>query len=371
MKLLYVTPGEVPSGTANSIHVMKMSAAFAAHGQEVTLIFSTKKSICPQDCFRLYGVNGGFKLFRVPHIPFGFNRLFFAISTALFAVVSRFQLVFSRCVPTAYFCGLLGRSFVIEIHDSPYSFGLINRWMFFRLLSFRGFRGIVVISSALCDHISELTGVSPHKIITLHDGADPIQDTKIQRIKGKEFSCHAGYTGHLYHGRGIELILEIATQLPDVFFHIVGGTDSDVERYQEKCNTPNVHFYGLQPHNAVSSFLLSFDILLAPYQDKVSVSGNQGNTASWMSPLKIFEYMSSGKPIICSDLPVLREVLSDKANAVLCPYDDVSCWLDAINRLRSEDKFAEKLGKTALKTFLAQYTWHARAAKILQFLKVS
>ncbi len=54
-----------------------------------------------------------------------------------------------------------------------------------------------------------------------------------------------------------------------------------------------------------------------------------------MSPLKLFEYMAHGLPIVSSDLPALREVLENESNALLCDPDDIVAWVSAIERLRS------------------------------------
>ena len=72
-----------------------------------------------------------------------------------------------------------------------------------------------------------------------------------------------------------------------------------------------------------------------PYQRNVSIGIKGSNTADWMSPLKLFEYMSSGVPIISSDLPVLREILEDRRNALLVPPKNFDSWDEALKIIRS------------------------------------
>ena len=55
-----------------------------------------------------------------------------------------------------------------------------------------------------------------------------------------------------------------------------------------------------------------------------------------MSPLKIFEAMANGRPILASDLPAVREVLRDGHNALLAPPDDIDAWIDRIRALQSD-----------------------------------
>jgi glycosyltransferase involved in cell wall biosynthesis len=98
--------------------------------------------------------------------------------------------------------------------------------------------------------------------------------------------------------------------------------------------------------------------VLAPYQKAVMIHGNKGDIATWMSPLKIFEYMSHGKAIVASDLPVLREILADGHNALLVPPDDIERWKGALQRLEQDASVRQTIGAAAFdalqRTFLAR-----------------
>ena len=106
------------------------------------------------------------------------------------------------------------------------------------------------------------------------------------------------------------------------------------------------------------------DVMLAPYQRRVAIYGNSGDTSRWMSPLKIFEYMAARKPMIASDMPVLREVLDD-SNAILVDPEDVDAWQNALTSLRDPER-REQLGTKAHQDFVAYYTWRARADRVLE-----
>ena len=106
----------------------------------------------------------------------------------------------------------------------------------------------------------------------------------------------------------------------------------------------------------------SFDIFLAPYSEKVSVFGNTGDTSRFMSPLKIFEYMSHKKPIIASDLTVIREVLSEK-NSILVKSDDVKSWVSSIKKLKNLE-YRESIANQALIDF-KNFTWKNRALFVI------
>ena len=89
--------------------------------------------------------------------------------------------------------------------------------------------------------------------------------------------------------------------------------------------------------------MCDYDILLAPLQKHVSIHSGHSNIAEWTSPLKIFEYMATNKPIIASNLPVLKEILKHEYNCLLCSPDDITDWIKAINRLKNNKTLSKEL----------------------------
>lgn len=175
-----------------------------------------------------------------------------------------------------------------------------------------------------------------------------------------------GYIGHLYKGRGIELLIELARRCDWLHMHIVGGDPDSVVDWQESCDElENVTFYGHVELADTQDYRRKCDVLVAPYQEVVKVAGNRVDTSKWMSPLKIFEYMASGKAIVCSDLPVLREVLRDGDNALLCKADDVNEWRAALEHLRDDSELRSRLAGKAFEDYKENYTWEKRAERLL------
>lgn len=118
------------------------------------------------------------------------------------------------------------------------------------------------------------------------------------------------------------------------------------------------------PTSEIYKYRNACDVLLAPYQQKVSIHGGTGDTSAFMSPLKIFEYMASGKLMLVSDMPVLREVL-DNSICMLLPPEDVSAWCQALEQAKDSD-LRKRYADEALNTFLAHHTWEARAKAVLK-----
>ena len=228
---------------------------------------------------------------------------------------------------------------------------------------------IVLISNALKKSYEiAVPSINRIKVIVAHDGADPISDKKSNMTTPPLFynnKVNCGYIGHLYKGRGIDIIIDIADKLPRVIFHIVGGNNKDVDNWSLKTNQENVIFHGYKSNSEIPYIISQFDILLAPYQKKVFLANNT-NTSQFMSPLKIFEYMSSGKPIIASNLPVLSEILINNVNAIMVEPDNVGEWIKAIKKINSNKNMALKFAENAKLEFFKKYKWETRAVNILK-----
>jgi glycosyltransferase involved in cell wall biosynthesis len=227
---------------------------------------------------------------------------------------------------------------------------------------------IVVISDALLQlYVDEKFDTS--KFLIAHDGANlDIKESKDESPKYNDGMIHIGYVGHLYKGRGIDLILNMAKQRGELLFHIVGGLDEDIKYWEgiaSKRKIKNVIFEGYMQHKEAASLRKKFDILLAPYEQKVRVAGNTGDTSKWMSPLKIFEYMSDKKPILVSDLLVLHEVLENEYNCLFCKVNDLDDWLKKLDILIRDKKLSDKISKNAYNDLKEKYTWDKRAKAVI------
>lgn len=367
MKLLYLSNSVVPSRTANSIHVMKMCEAFAAHGHEVTLLVQSRNNSdgeegCP---FDFYGVQPCFRLKRVPWLNTRGRAAIYGAISALLVRLGGADLAYGRDLMSCYFATLLGVPVIYESHSPPDAFvASRTRRIHQRLLRTPRLRRLVVISGALRQEYHQRYGVRLERITVAHDAAD-YDSPGARGLELPKADLQVGYVGHLYEGRGIEMIAALARRCGWAHFHVVGGRDAAVERWRNTvADLPNITFYGFLSYPEASRFRAGCDVLVAPYQRSVATCGG-GDTGRWMSPLKVFEYMAAGKPILCSDLPVLREVLRDEENALLCAPDHPEEWVRALSRLHTDLGLRTRLGARARQDFTAKYTWHARAEAVL------
>lgn len=368
MKLVYVASSIVPSRTANSIHVVKMCAAFARNGHDVSLIVPRRPERIQgvPDIFEYYGADPMFEICTLPWIELKGRAYLFAGLAAQRARKIRADFVYGRVVHACYLAVLAGVPSMFESHAPVTEFDGLGIWMFKRLIRHPRFRGLVVISDALRRHYEvhypELAG----RITTAPDAADEIPGVDRQERMYDEpgRGLKVGYVGHLYPGRGMDLIAKLAERCSWAEFHIIGGMQKDIDEWRGRCGgVPNIVFHGFCPPAQVQEYMARLDVLLAPYQRIVAPFGGKRDTAQWMSPLKIFEYMAARKAMIVSDLPVLREVL-DETNAMLVDPEDVDGWMRALSVLQ-DPKRREQLSQKAHRDFLASYTWRVRAKRVL------
>ncbi|QDV71422.1 putative glycosyl transferase [Rosistilla carotiformis] len=370
MKIFYISGAVIPSRKANSIQVMRMCEAFSQIGHDVTLFSGSGNATDGETDFAGYGVESNFTIIKRlrPGIPIA-KSLIYAVDVWRAVSSSRYPDLFYAREPYAL-AGLchLGIPFLYEAHSPPVG---PRKWIENRIFRSHCFRRLIVISESLRREYVRLYPWLPAKAITVaHDAAQPYRragsnDTPV--ISGQRDGCiQVGYVGHLYRGRGIEVIIQLAKRFPDSDFHVVGGDRKDILRWIASTGSiQNIYFHGFAPPSQCDKYLTSFDVVLAPYQRNVFVSGGKTETSRWMSPLKIFEYMSAGKAIIASDLPVLREVLEHDHNCLLVEPDNIEAWSAAIERLKNAE-LRMRLGAAAQKQFEREHTWDKRAETVLR-----
>ena len=376
MKIYYLATSNIPSRTANSIHVMKMCQAYANVGHQVTLLVPAWPNAAEprvRDIHAFYGVKQNFAIRRIPMLPWKrLDVIYFGYLLPLLAKTAGADLIHSRSLTAAWGATQFMRCRTIfETHDAFPTNN--NRQMFLRqTLASRQLKSLVVITRALAEHVRPQLPATTHLVIA-PDGVDqswleaPTSLSAVRETIGlaQETRRIAVYTGHLYPGRGIELILELAKVFPDHLFLLVGGNENDVAHYRaETQGWPNVQFTGFQTPGQIRLYQQAADVLLMPYGNRIKTSGVNSNTAPFASPIKMFEYMAAGRPILASTLPVLQEVLQDGVNALLLPYEALDRWCAALCRLQQEPSFAAALGKQARQD-VQQYTWECRAQGLL------
>jgi len=177
------------------------------------------------------------------------------------------------------------------------------------------------------------------------------------------------YAGHLYPWKGVDVLLQALALLPDVRGSIIGGhpSEGDLARLQGLARTlgieARVTFAGFVHRSTIPALLEQADVLVMPHS-ATPVSER------YASPLKLFEYMGAGKPIVASDLPAVREVLRDGENARLVRPADPKDLAAGIAAVLADQSLAERIARTAFAE-AASYTWERRAEQLDRLLEIA
>ncbi len=388
MRIAMVAPSEIPARRANSMQVMKMAQAIAALGHDVRLVAPASKAPVNEQSSSWdalahhYGLQTRFQVEWLPARP-RLRRYDFGFSAVRWAGAWGANLLYTRLPQAAAIASLRGIPTILEVHDMPQ--GNAGPLLFRAFLKGRGARRLVVITKSLLNDLHRKLAAPVDEAFTLvaADGVDlsryanlpDIHDARrrlperISRLLSAERMV-AGYTGHLYQGRGVELMLEVAARLPEISFLLAGGEPQDVEklekRVQEK-KLSNVSLAGFVPNAELPVYQAACDFLLMPYQQRVAASSG-GDIAAYLSPMKLFEYMACGRPILSSDLPVLQEVLQPEF-AILLPSDNPDAWVISLRELAGDPQKRAELGSRARARAL-RYSWEERARRVLEGIKI-
>jgi glycosyltransferase involved in cell wall biosynthesis len=356
----------LPSRVASAVNVLKMCRSFAAAGHEVTL-YARGRQEDAAAVFDAYGLERDFELVlrAPPGLRLTKNLLYPAQVAREVARRPPPDLLYGRhAYALACAAGRNAARFAYEAHALPKRRPrlLAEAWLFRR----PRFSLLVAISRALADDYgARFPSLKGREVLVAHDGADPVAAEADGPLPGRPGAPRIGYVGHLYPGKGMEMVAAVAALLPECDVHAIGGTERDLASWRGLCaGLANLHFHGFVPHGQVPARLARFDLLLAPPAARVSSAAGR-EIGRWMSPLKVFEYMAAGKPILASDIPALREILRDGETALLLPPGEPEAWAAAARALLRDPGRAAALGARARAALLAEYTWDARAARIL------
>jgi len=379
MKMLYVANIRFPTEKAHGLQIASMCKVFAKKGIDLCLLVPKRHNHIETEPFEYYGLENTFTLkmlFAIDLLPYRFipeifsfwvRLLTFLFSSTVYCWRNSWDVLYTRSIFLAYVFSVFFRNKVVvfENHE-PHKKVFVYKHMLRRI------KKKIIVPPALEDEYCKME-IDPHTYVVAPNGVDI---NKISKEK-KEISIwnnHFGipkedhvalYIGHFYKWKGAHTFVDSAEYLPgNVHAVLVGGTPHDFESmksYVQEKNLENVHLHPFVPHDAVVPFLVSADLLVLPNSKK------EQRSAQYTTPLKLFEYMASGVPIVASDLPSFSSFLINSTNAVLCAPDDSYALAKSILGVLSMEDRGERLVRAAHQN-VQQYSWEKRAEQILSFI---
>ncbi len=228
---------------------------------------------------------------------------------------------------------------------------------------YRNARGLIALTPLLIEDIRKAYGVETPAVVA-PDGVD-----LRQAQAAVSFPPHSVpwllYLGNLHPWKGVDTLIRAMPHVRQpAELHIVGGNDARIKELRALANELDVArrvvFHGAVEPGRRFEWIHKADICLLPLTDT-------GLGGRYTSPLKLFEYMAVGKPIVVSDLPSMREVLSLEENALLVPSGSPEAFARAIDRLLADPALRVRLGQAARER-VQDFTWQRRAETIHRFI---
>jgi glycosyltransferase involved in cell wall biosynthesis len=371
MKIACISTSQIPSPTANSIELMKVCHSLAQEGANVHLWVPGANEVEWEKLASYYGLTLPFQITWLRSRSM-LRRYDFTWQALHDARAWQVQLVYTWLPQAALFAQWSGTSAALEVHNFPT--GLLGAWLLRSFARARGKKCILMITQALYSRLQSgwRLRAKPEDVQIAPMGTDLFQyerlpdATSARRALKLPEKLTAVYTGHFYSGRGMDILLGLAQAFPQVSFLWVGGRAEDVEVWQVKLNQSgilNVILTGFIENARLPLYQAAADVLLMPYERAIAGSSG-GNTADICSPMKMFDYLASGRAILTSDLPVFHEVLHDH-NAVFAPPQDLAAWTIALHNLLNDTNLRQQLSAQA-RMDAVQYSWRSRARRVIQ-----
>lgn len=390
-KLLYIANMRFPTEKAHGLQIMQNCEAFADTGTDVTL-WVTRRLNTPQmravrDPWVYYGVKRNFRVQRLPCIDLmplvseqnnWAAKLVFFLQSGTFALVALMMALFTPAdiyySRDAIMILLLSfvkpwQKLVYEAHKfSPTGRG---RWL--QRTVVRRVGTLIPVTPKLGEQLIKL-GADPARILVAHDGIRqerfkniPDQPVARREIGWPEDAFIVGYVGRLHTmsmDKGVGVLVDALRQVQGASLALVGGPDDMAEDLRQQWidrGLPESRFLyaGHVLPERVPLYLSAFDVCVMPFPWTE-------HFAYYASPIKLFEYMASRRPIVASDLPAFADVVTNDESALLVPPSDIDALVAAITRLRDDPALRKNLAEYAYERVMAHYTWAARAEAILK-----
>ncbi len=367
MKICYLANTAIPSTNASSIQIVKMCEAFAELKNDVTLITTNASA---GNIFNFYKIKTKFKFKKMKYFkkfPLGIKFYLFSILSVIESIKFKPNIYITRNFFTCFLLILFKKKTILELHHGLNNESRIVRFIVknFDFLNSKYLVKLIAITNyAKIDYTSKYS-IKSSKIIVIPSGSSIKENFKYKINKKK---LNIGYFGSLYKSRGLDLIIKLALIDPKNNYYIYGNK-KQVKLSVSKKIEKNLYLNDYVPYKKISKILLNMDLLLMPYTSSITVAGDVGDITKYTSPLKLFDYLSAGRPIMCSNFEVLREVITDNKNAIFVEnYQNAFAWKKEITKLINKPEKMKIISKNNYK-LSKKYSHSVRALKILNTVK--
>ena len=375
-KVYYVANARMPSSRAYGIQLAKMCEAFLKNGASLELVVPRGRGAA-SSIEEFYGLHNRIPVRRLPgfvwwprtRLGFNLNSFIFSLAATVYLIAQslrdRRSILYTIDLDQFSFLPLLASRMPCfsELHSAKRDNAIYR-------IFFRSVRGLIVINERIKHDLMSRFGVPPEKILVAPNGIDiemfkkSLSREEARRALGIPESAHAVvHTGRFYDWKGLRIIVGAARRLGGrASFYLVGGTKEEFSSVTGEREIPeNVICSGYRSYPEMPRWLAAADVLLA--------LGTKENDYSYTqtSPMKLFEYLASGRQIVASRTPANAEIVSD-AEAWFYEPDSAEGLAAAVGTVfeSNTEKVAIRTARPLRKAEF--YSWSNRAASVMRFI---
>ena len=367
MRIAYLFNSSTPSSNPSSIQVVNTCSAISQLSHRVKLIVpNTGQNVSLK---KFYGINKSPTLIKLKYFnkfPLGIYYYLFSFFSIVHAIFDKTELYITRNIFNLILLNILKKKVIIEIHHDFHNEGRFVKFLckYINVFNKKNIVKIVAITYAVKKYLVKNFNIDTKKIEVIPSASS--LKFKFSNLNKKKF-YNIGYFGSLDKSKGTNFIIKLANKDKVNKYYIYGGSKYDVSILKKRKIPNNLKINHSVHYGRLKYIISKMDILLMPSNTKkIRSLGRIGNIVKFTSPLKLFDYLASGKLIISSNASVFKEILSDGKNCFLVNNFKISNWLKIINRTKFELSKINKIKKNAFE-LSKKYTYIKRAKKILDF----
>ena len=316
MRICYLSNNDMPSKMANSIQTIKMCEAFTKNYNNVLLICPNSHKI-KTSVFKFYDVKKKFSIIRLKRyvkFPLGLKYYLFSFESIFRSFQFKPDIYITRNFFTSFLLCLMKKKNILELHHPLDIESRIVRFItiYTKFLKSKYLIRFIAITNSSKKYYLKFLDKNDERILVLPSGSSLTKTIKKKNTKKKKF-FNIGIFGSIFKW-DLNLIFKLIDIDRKNNYYIYG--DKKNPFFQIKNNKYNLELKGYIEYRNIKNELDKMDILLMPYSKSIATGGNLGDITNFTSPLKMFDYLTAGKVIISSNIPILKEILIDNKNVV-------------------------------------------------------
>lgn len=383
MHIVYLDPSPIPGATPQALQILYTVDGLAQVGIHVTLIVPTPRVKLTIPDMLERPLHPGVEVVHIPDLrkrwffPSSSNRPFYFRATRELSPLQA-DAVLVRNLKMAEFLlrSPIRQPLFFETHElfsevyrdehpqrNWWQDGKLDALIERERYVYEHSKGLLGLTHLLGDDVQSFLGRSvPYLVVP--DGVDLAQASERARDPAPDVRPRLLYLGSLHRWKGIETAIAAMAQVHDALLLVAGGGAERIRQLTDYAHelhvTDRVRFLGQVAPNERFNWIHNADICVLPLSTRRIAQ-------RYTSPLKLFEYMAAGKPIVVSDLPSIREIIEHRTHALMVEVENPRAFANGINELLGNETLRKTLAHNA-RVHAEQFSWRARAEKIASFI---